>query len=233
MVRDPRATWLLRAEADAWLTPLLRSLGDEAAVVEGRVLAGGRGGSRLRSAGGHDVVVRHYRRGGWPAALFHDTYWGRRPRPFRELCVTEALRAAGAPVVEVYGAAVHWVLPVCYRGWLVTRYVAQARTLWEWASAGTTPDDRQIVLPLVGRALRRLHDAGGRHPDLNLNNILLAPAAVPQGYQVLFIDFDIPLRLWQPTADLARLRRSARKLDPAGVWLRAADLECLAAAYRS
>jgi hypothetical protein len=80
-----------------------------------RTLCGGRGGAFAAVVGGHEVVVRPYRRGGIPARLLRATYCGWHPRPFRELGYSETLRARGAPVVEVYGAAVRWVLPGCYR----------------------------------------------------------------------------------------------------------------------
>ena len=202
---------------------------------ETRALAGGRGGTRLVRAAGHEVVVRPYRRGGLAARVLHDTYFGWRPRPFRELATLATLRQRGAPVVEVYGAAVQWLLPGCYRGWLVTRYLAGSRTLWEWIAGAPPPLVRARVLAHVGHAIRRLHDTGGRHPDLNLNNILIGPAATRAGVpEVVFIDFDrAPGKACRrtPQADLARLERSARKLDPAGTRLTAADLDTLRAAY--
>jgi 3-deoxy-D-manno-octulosonic acid kinase len=230
------AIWLLRTQARDWLIPFLRAGGTGWAGYERRPLAAGRGGSFAASVAGHEIVVRPCRRGGLVARLLHDTYWGWRPRPFRELQLVEALRRRDVPVVEVHGAGVRWLGPACYRGWLVTRYVRGARTLWEWVSAGGVPAaERTAVLHAVGQAVRRLHDAGARHPDLNLHNILVA-AAGGTGPEVWLIDFDRPALAAGAyagrTADLARLRRSARKLDPAGARLTAADLECIEAAYR-
>ena len=76
-----------------------------------------------------------------------------------------------------------------------------------------------------------MHDSGGWHPDLNLHNILIAPTDVPE---VVLIDFDRSHRKRlprAPQADLARLERSARKLDRAGTQLTTADLDTLRAAY--
>lgn len=229
------AEWWLRPGDAAWLDELLRSL----AVPEGAdgvALSGGRGGTRLISLGADRVVIRSYRRGGLPGRVVRDLYAGWRPRPFRELLETEALRARGAPVVEVRGAVVRWVVPGLYRGWLVTRYVDGARTLWQWMSAPPAPADRAAVCAAAGRAVRRLHDCGGRHPDLNLNNLLVSVGA--DGWHVQLIDFDRPLRVASPRcgdrdAELARLRRSARKLDPAGSVVTADDLERVEAAYRA
>jgi len=235
-VRDASTTLLVRSDLRSWVAPLLRAADAGWAGYTIRALTGGRGGTLLVCRDEHTAVVRPYRRGGVAARLWHDVYFGWAPRPFRELCATEALRQRGAPVVEVYGAMVHWLAPGCYRGSLATRYVAGARTAWEWArSAGGAPE-RVVVLRRIGRAARRLHDSGGCHPDLNLNNILLCPPAdAALAPDVVFIDFDrarLPGRFCRvPRTDLARLRRSARKLDPDGHRVTAADLDCLEAAY--
>jgi len=217
-----------------WILPLLQSA---APADGGRDLAGGRGGARVVTAAGHDVVVRAYRRGGLPAWLLHDTYFGWHPRPFHELSATETLRRRGAPVAEVYGAAVRWTFPGCYRGVLATRYLRGAQTLWEWARQPRSDTDRVAVFRAVGHALHRLHASGARHPDLNLNNILVCPPeAAAQPPAIVFIDFD-RARLMvsaQPAfeADVDRLVRSARKLDVEGWFVAAADVEMLRVAYR-
>lgn len=236
-IRDGRTTFLVRSDVRSWIVPLLRAAtSDQSSHVSGE-LVGGRGGARIVRGNGHAVVVRPYRRGGVPAWVLRDTYFGRRPRPFRELFLSEMLRLQGVPVAEVYGASVRWLAPGCYRGWLVTRYVHGARTFWEWAQTPVSTEERAAVLRRIGAATRQLHDSGVRHPDLNLNNILVCRRAeAPHGCEVCFIDFDRArhgARLWwRPTADLARLRRSARKLDPAGRYVTAADLDRIEAEYR-
>jgi hypothetical protein len=229
-VRDGSATMLVRSECCSWLLPLLRARQSDWASYQTQALAAGRGGARLVRTDGHEVVVRPYRRGGLAAWVLHDTYFGWHPRPFRELGTLAALRQSGAPVVEVYAAVVQWLAPGCYRGWLVTRYVAGSRTLWEWLSEHPQSPQRAQVLAQVGRAIRRLHDCGSGHPDLNLNNILIG--ASPEAADpppVVFIDFDGPRRT--PQADVARLERSARKLDRDGTRVTAADLDTVRAAY--
>src|SRR5262249_33125128 len=144
------------------------------------------------------------------------------------------LRRRGAPVVEVYAAMVHWLAPGCYRGSLVTRYVSGACNLWAWAAAAPGEAERAAVFREVGRTLRRLHDSGGCHPDLNLNNFLVCPGSPAP--TVLFIDFDRASASVSPravAADFARLRRSAGKLDPRGERVTPVDLAVLEAAYRA
>ena len=230
-VREERTSILVRSDAREWLVPLLMA-GDRGwAGYAMRALPGGRGGAVVVRVDEHEVVLRTCRRGGLPARVLHDTYFGWTPRPFRELCLLETLRRGGVPVVEVVGARVRWLVPGCYKGWIVTRYVRDACTLWEWVCGGDGQWQRPAVWRLVGKAIRRLHDAGSRHPDLNLRNILLCPGT--EAPTVLLVDFDRPL--WSgvhgPDADLVRLRRSARKLDPQGSRVTAADLEDLLAGY--
>ena len=235
-IRDGRTTLLVRSDVRSWIVPLLRAATGQQSGFVSRDLAGGRGGTRVVRGDGHEVVVRPYRRGGLPAWVLQQTYLGWRPRPFRELFFTEMLRLQGVPVAEVYAASVCWLAPGCYRGWLVTRFVPGARTFWEWARSAVPAEERAAVLRSIGAATRRLHDSGARHPDLNLNNILVYRRSDAPHAEVCFIDFDRarrPTRLCRrPPADLIRLRRSARKLDPAGEYVTADDLDSVEAAYR-
>jgi 3-deoxy-D-manno-octulosonic acid kinase len=234
-VRSGAWTLVVAAETREWLVPLLLAAPTGWRGYGCEPLAGGRGGTSLLRGTPRAVVVRPYRRGGLPARCVRDTYFGCTPRPFRELRVTETLRQRGAPVPLVLGGAVRWLAPACYRAWLATEYVPDAHSLWQWAAehGGAMP---AAVFAAVGRAIRCLHDAGGRHPDLNLHNILIRPAAdaslVPG---VLFLDFDrarLGLSRFHPvTAELDRLIRSARKLDPTGQYVTDAHLRALRAAY--
>ena len=222
---------LVRSAARDWLVPLLLAGVRDPGAVAARPLAGGRGGTVHVRVNAHEVVVRSYRRGGLPAWVLRDTYFGCRPRPFREIGALDTLRRRGVPVVEPMGACVHWLLPGCYKGWIATRYVPGARSLWDWATDTASSWDRRSVWRAVGRAIRQLHDAGARHPDLNLRNVLLASGT--DAPMVWLVDFDRPCLSGgrPPEADLLRLERSARKLDPRGQWVTAAHLTDLHAGY--
>lgn len=232
-VRDGRLRLLVRSDARSWLVPLLHAAATGWTGYTTHPLATGRGGARVVHTSAETVVVRPCRRGGLPAWVMHDTYFGWRPRPFREVCTAEVLRQRGAPVVETYGAAVRWLVPGCYRGWVVTRYLAGAQTFWEWARARPAAFDRQRILRGIGYAVRQLHTSGGHHPDLNVSNILIAAAAdTTRPPDVRLIDFDrAGETMRSPRAELDRLRRSARKVDPQGEFITPADLEVLQQAY--
>jgi len=172
---------------------------------EGIPLGRGRGVAVSAGPGGR-WVLRHYRRGGLPGRWIADRYvWlgAGRTRPVRELRVLAELAAAGAPVPRPVAARVLRA-GMFYRGDLITERVEDARTLAD--AARELPVSRWQD---IGRALRRFHEAGGHHADLNARNVLLAPSGV------FVIDLDRGRRHHGRAArrrNLARLERSLRKL---------------------
>jgi 3-deoxy-D-manno-octulosonic acid kinase len=183
----------------------------------------GRGAVYFITAGERRWVLRHYRRGGWAARLSTDSYlWTgeERTRSFREWRLLQELRDAALPV-PVPVAARYCRRGLIYRGDLITEEIPGAQPLSALLRAG--PLDAGTWRD-VGRCIRRFHDAGVYHADLNAHNILLDGAG-----RVYLIDFDRGSRRapgsWR-AANLARLARSLRKvcrdlpgdrLD-AGIW---------------
>src|SRR5262249_18510777 len=143
----------------------------------GRPLLGGRGDiSAYLLRPDLSVVLRPYRRGGLAARVTRERYLGVSPRPIRELRIGEALRAGGVPTAEVLGAAVLWAVPGSYRGALVTREVSGAANLWQYLQRAA-PAERAPACVAAAAAVRRLHEAGFVHPDLNLQNFLIRRSA--------------------------------------------------------
>lgn len=130
-------------------------------------------------AGAGDWAVRHYHRGGAVASLLGDRYLRLgTPRPVREMGMGRALEAAGIPTPRHVGGAVY---PdgVWYRGDLVTEYVPDSRDLaavlfGDAPAAPATRFDPAAAMRAAGSLVRRLHDGGVVHRDLNLKNILIA-----------------------------------------------------------
>jgi 3-deoxy-D-manno-octulosonic acid kinase len=180
-------------------------------------LAGGRGAAWVlstRSFG--DVVVRPYRRGGWISHFVSRRYVAG-ARAFHELLVTERLHRAGAPVPEVLAAVQERIRPgPGYSACIATRRIMGTAPAAE-ALAGARDAELRILMEDIGRAIRRCHDAGGWHADLNAWN-LLVPTARPD-LPVSVIDWDrgrwipdgVPDRARR--ANLSRLARSLRKLE--------------------
>lgn len=214
-VKAGRLRAVVRSDVAAALEPLLTQWA-RGELGSGRVLAGGRGSVQAYDvAPGLSIVIRPYLRGGLVRHFSREHYFGARPRPYRELRVTEMLRHSGVPTVEVLAAGVRWVVPGIYRGVLMTREVPGAMNLWQYWRA-VEPADRERIAAIAAAATIALHGAGGVHPDLNLQNYLVSRAA--GGYAVRVIDCDgVRLRKVTPRdrqAAFDRLCRSVRRLDP-------------------
>lgn len=155
------------------------------------------------------IHLRPMRHGGLLAPL-----WGERiasmARPLQELRVTETLRARGAPVPRV-AAAVGWPAAPLWRAVLGTVHVERSRDGVAWLAAGPPPEEIAAVAAAAGRAVRAFHEAGGRHADLHLKNLL-----VDADERVWVIDLD-KARAGDPPsprrrmAELVRLYRSLLK----------------------
>lgn len=191
--------------------------------------ARGRGEAVFLRDGAHEYVLRHYRRGGLPGRFIRDHYlWTglQRTRAWREWHLTAELYVRGLPVPRPVAARVEhhglW-----YRADLITLRIPAARSLAQ-ALAGNTLDVAQWQA--IGHCLRRFHDAGLYHADLNAHNILLS------GEEVFLIDFDRGrLRAdgaWR-RRNLERLLRSLRKLynDAIDFAFREEDWQALLAGY--
>jgi 3-deoxy-D-manno-octulosonic acid kinase len=191
---------------------------DVAALQQGaRVIATatGRGSAWFLDAArtGAPTVLRHYRRGGLAARLARDRYlWlgERATRAFRELTLLATLEERGLPAARPV-AAHYRRQGLSYRADLLTLAIPRARTLAD-RLAEPLPE---ALWRRVGVTLRRFHDAGVRHADLNARNVLFDGED-----QVHLIDFDRG-RLAVPGAwcgrSLERLRRSLAKLGGAAL----------------
>ncbi|WP_422673585.1 3-deoxy-D-manno-octulosonic acid kinase [Billgrantia tianxiuensis] len=172
--------------------------------------APGRGSSLFLDVGGEQWVLRRYRRGGLVAKVSESRYlWTglERTRAFRELRLTAHLHAQDLPVPRPVAAGVTRHGPT-YTAALITVRIPGARTLTEYLE-GIEPS----LLERVGATVRRFHDAGLDHVDLNARNLLVDAAGT-----VWLIDLD-RCRLRAPgpwrEANLERLARSLAKFGGA------------------
>lgn len=180
--------------------------------------ATGRGTTWFVRHGEHELVLRHYHRGGLFGRLVKDLYAGLDPdnsRAMRELALLAAMRAEGLPVPAPIGARLRRVGPLYRADLLITR-IPSATDLLAVLQTGALSADRWQQ---IGAMIGRFHAAGIDHTDLNIHNILLDEAG-----QSWLIDFDKCSRRaagdWQQ-ANLARLRRSLdkeKRMDPGLCW---------------
>jgi 3-deoxy-D-manno-octulosonic acid kinase len=227
-LKTPPPGFVIRVEGDTtcilrqeWEEELLTSgilTGEPGSTTMGQTaLPGGRGSASiitLPKIGA--VVLRRYRRGGLIGKVLVDRYLFS-SRPFRELSVLAFARTRNVPVPEVLGASSTRIGLVWHRGHIVTRLIPDSRTLPVFIKE-KRKDARRVseVLKKAGAAIKKMHEAGIDHADLNMNNIL-----VDAKDNVFIIDFDKAtahreLGARRRIRNLRRLLRSLRKLKGVG-----------------
>jgi 3-deoxy-D-manno-octulosonic acid kinase len=178
-------------------------------AVEGEAV--GRGSAWFLNTADGPMVLRRYLRGGWAAKVSHRRYLFSgvtRSRPFREYYLLEALSQLGLPVPRPV-AAICEFSGLTYTGAIVTATIPSAQTL-----ADLLPSANDRTWEAAGRCIRRFHDAGVRHADLNARNILIGERG-----RVYLVDFDrakySPEKPLDGRGNLKRLKRSLLKFWPA------------------
>ncbi|MDE2449370.1 MAG: 3-deoxy-D-manno-octulosonic acid kinase [Gammaproteobacteria bacterium] len=171
--------------------------------------ARGRGTTHFVRSRDRRLVLRHYHRGGLVSLLSSDRYIWRgedQTRPFAEWSIMYRLHRAGLPVPAPI-AARYVRHGSTYRGDIITERLTTVGSLAECLGLGALSIVTWIS---IGRCIRRFHDFGVCHADLNAHNVLLSEETV------YLVDFDrCQLRragLWLDT-NLVRLRRSLEKIS--------------------
>jgi 3-deoxy-D-manno-octulosonic acid kinase len=177
--------------------------------VSGTLRSAGRGNTMIVGHGDEEFVLRHYVRGGLPGHIVRDAYvWTgeRQTRAFAEWYLLAKLVRKGLPVPRP-AAARYLRSGLIYRADLLTVRVAGIRSLADRISeAPGSP----VFWTGLGRGVRKFHDAGVFHADLNAYNVQVDGAD-----RLFLLDFDrgkiLPAGVWQQKT-LARLHRSLKKV---------------------
>lgn len=188
----------------------------------------------LPLAEGRRVVVRRYTHGGLLRSLTGDLFlFG--SRSFRELALTEEIRSQGIPTLEPIGAVHRKIFPFFYRAYLLSLEIPQARSLLHYLHGQRTASKESLLpkrklLRSIGLLIRRFHDAGFFHGDLQLKNILIVDE------EPFLIDFDRSYRkpglsMRGRMKNLLRLQRSMEKWRGAGLRLSRTDPWRIFSAY--
>ncbi|EHJ94235.1 3-deoxy-D-manno-octulosonic acid kinase [Vreelandella boliviensis LC1] len=172
--------------------------------------APGRGNSLfLQATPKEQWALRAYRRGGMVAKISEKRYlWAgaERTRAFRELRLTSALFEQGLPVPRPVASCVTRY-GFCYEAAIITVRIEGAQALAERLIKDSV---NETLLQQVGLMIKRFHQVGLDHVDLNARNILVDSSDTPW-----LIDFD-RCRLRAPgkwkANNLDRLARSLEKL---------------------
>lgn len=155
-----------------------------------------------------EYAIRHYYRGGLLGKVINDhfLYLGEKKlRNLQELQVLKHLAVHGVNVPKPIAAR---VVKSClsYQADIITQRIIGAKSL-----ASMLSDDKicESTLHSVGQEIRKMHDVGVNHTDLNAHNIL-----IDENKTVWIIDFD---KCFQQSGDswkqgnLERLKRSILK----------------------
>lgn len=171
----------------------------------------GRGRAWLIESGSAQLVLRHYQRGGWMANVLDDKYlWTglEQTRAWREWYLLAKMWQQGLPVPQPIAAHVYQA-GLFYRADLITGLIPHCRSL-----SDRLCDEHLIssTWETIGHTIKKFHQAGVFHADLNAHNILINEAN-----KIYLIDFDkgcIKLQAgqrWQQ-GNLQRLHHSLIKL---------------------
>ncbi|SOB76696.1 3-deoxy-D-manno-octulosonic acid kinase [Marinobacter sp. LV10R510-11A] len=188
---------------EAWFDPVF--WGEQAVIVT----KGGRGAAWFVHAPCGELVLRHFCRGGLPGRYIRRAYVFTHTDAVRSLAefrLLNKLLKKGLPVPEPIAAGYCLRGPLLYHASLIIRRIPDAVPLSECVrdvSSGET-------WHAAGACVRRFHNAGVFHADLNCMNILVAD-------QVYLIDFDRGRMMPEQAADgwkaknISRLERSVKK----------------------
>jgi tRNA A-37 threonylcarbamoyl transferase component Bud32 len=178
-------------------------------------------------------AIRQYRHGGLLRRLTGDRFlFG--DRPLQEVVVTEAIKSAGIPTLEILAAIRDRGWGGWYRGYLITRFLPTAHDLITFLDRCQDHRKRQTVIKQAAAAVKTMHGRGIYHADLHLKNFLVKEGK--KEVTVYLIDFDkstitphmSPARRIK---NLARLDRSAEKLKRQGLRVTSKDKEIFCHAY--
>jgi len=220
---------LVRMEKDGALLTLRREYADRllemgieqpAAMVEragGEAVEGGRGAVFLVPFGEERLVVRHCRRGGLFGGLLGDVYLGR-GRALTELRISDEAAARGILTPEIVAVVQRRAFGPMFRSDIISLEIPEAITVGEylaWYPATTTREvlrEKRQVIEAAAVAVRRMHDAGFIHGDLNVNNLMLRRRTGEVEVSVIDLDGSRLLGRATPSQRRRELMRLARSL---------------------
>ena len=137
---------------------------------------------------GVNTALRHYYRGGLFGKFNRDTYYFstlEQTRSFAEFRLLERLYQAGLNVPKPIAAKVEKTGFCGYRADILTEKVENARDLTALLQQETLP---KASWQAIGNMIRKMHDLGICHTDLNAHNILVQQQNNEQ--KVWLLDFD-------------------------------------------
>jgi 3-deoxy-D-manno-octulosonic acid kinase len=190
----------------------------------------GRGTTWFLRHDSHDLVLRHYLRGGLVSKISQDNYVFKglqSCRSISEFNILYQLSALGLPV-PIPAAAQVIQQGITYKADLLTQRIPNAQDLVQVLKVAQD----KIFYQALGQTIALFHQHGVYHADLNIQNILQ-----DKNNKFWLIDFDRAKRLkpkpkWQ-LSNLSRLKRSFEKEKIRfGIKWKKSDWDVLIAAYQ-
>ncbi len=161
---------------------------------------------------GRRAILKHYRHGGLLGRLTGDLFFGFR-RPLREFLLSKRALGAGIPTSTLIAARVRSVATLFYRGDVLLLEIPgalDAGDLLRSPPAGGRARNRAVRA--LASTVRRMHDGGLCHADLNLKNLLMTAEGAAYVVDLDRSSFqDAPLAPSGRAANLLRLWRSFLK----------------------
>lgn len=170
----------------------------------------GRGGVHVFKYNEHDLVLRHYYRGGIISKFTDDMYLWQglyRTRAIGEIQMLSRMQDMNLPAPIPIAAHIHRI-GFAYKADIITQLIPQSQSLSAVLIKKPVPNK---IWHEIGSVIRKFHDNNCNHADLNAHNILLDEKG-----GVFLIDFD-KSRIdnnsdtWLQS-NLSRLERSLEKL---------------------
>lgn len=187
-------------------------------LSQGSMPAAGRGATAVLDLAGTRARLKRLRRGGLLGSLWRERFPGRR-RVLDNLRLPIEAARRGIPTPAPLALLVVEGPPGLFRAWMAVEEIAGARDLGAWFGGANSPPSRPELAEAMS-VVRRMHEVGLDHRDLNLGNLLLRRGG--EGGSVFVVDWDGartrtgPLSFRVRLRALRRLERSAVKLFGTG-----------------
>lgn len=173
---------------------------------------GGRGGWARISQGDETWILKRLHRGGVLAPLWRGRFLGA-GRLRNNLLLPVVARKRGVATPRIVGVLAREGPATLFRGWLAVAEVRGTMDLARRLAVGQPLEE--LTRQRIMQAVKKMHDAGIEHRDLNLGNLLLDDHLPPE---VTILDLDRavahegPLGALLRRRGLDRLQRSYAKL---------------------
>jgi len=216
---SPGGRWLARPECIESIEQGAADVLLRGPVRREKRAGSGRGPVMLLQINGQAAIGKRAMHGGFAGRLLGGLYLGT-GRALAQAEAAERLLRSGIPTPQVLAVGWRRSFLIFTKQVIVTRAIPGAENLYEVARQDAPWRRRRAILAASADLIRRMHDAGFLHADLNVANLVLASGSGVDRVFVVDLDrgrFEGRLTTPQRLRNLARLQRSYEKWI-AGRW---------------